>query len=137
MANAMKITFAGVIIIGAILFILFLNSTTKKETEVKIAGETFEITGSYGKLFNFKDVTSIELKDTLPTIGRKTNGAGLGEVKKGYFELDGMGNSLLFINANKGPFLYIKAGDTQIIMNYIDGEKTKKLYQDMKTRWKK
>ena len=132
---AISIGLAGIVLVGVVVFLIFLNISTTKEAAVIINSQTFEIKGMYGNSFSFKDVTSIELKDTIPTVGMKTNGAGLGETKKGYFEVDGIGECLLFIHINKGPYLYIKAGNRQIIINYKDEEKTKQIYQTMMASW--
>lgn len=126
-----------IILLGVFLFLMYLNKSTKKESDVVISGDNFQIKGMYGKTFNFKDVASIELKDSIPAIGNKNNGAGLGEVKKGYYEISGMGECLLFIHVNRGPYLYITVGDTKIIMNYSDADKTQQLHKDLAEKWKK
>jgi hypothetical protein len=85
----------------------------------------------YGKTINFSDVESIELKDSMPATGAKTNGAGLGQVKKGYFDVGGIGNSLLFVHSDNGPFIFIDTKERMVIINYSDAEKTKTVYQDL------
>ena len=135
--SAAKIGLAAVILIGVFVFLFFLSMKTTKEADMVITRETFEIKAMYGSTFKFSDVTSIELKDNMPAVGKKVDGSGLGESKKGYFEVDGMGKCLLFIHADKGPFLYINVSNTHIIMNYKDGIKTKQVYQDLIANWNK
>jgi hypothetical protein len=146
MANKTKVRWTGstvsipltaIILIGAFIFVYFLTASTKKEAEVVISSSGFEVKGMYGKTFSFKDVASIELKDSLPAVGNKTNGSGIGQNKKGYFDVAGMGNCLLYVNSDTGPFIYIKAGNTQIIMNYKDGEKTRQVCKDILAGWGK
>lgn len=132
-----KLALVVILIVGVSLFIFFLGKSTNKETEVVISDTTFEVKGMFGETFSFDKVTSIEMKETMPTIGKKINGSGLGEVSKGSFELEGLGECKLFTLSRSGPFLYILVDEKYIIINYKDKEKTEKLYNDLLVAWKK
>lgn len=128
---ALTVGLTAVILVGVLVFLVYLFSATKNEAEVVVNGTSFEVKGMYGGTFSLKDISSIELKDTMPAVGAKTNGSGLGETMKGYFKVEGLGECLLFIDADNGPYLFITVGGKHIIMSYKDGEKTKQVYQEL------
>jgi hypothetical protein len=135
--SAAKQLIAAVTILAVVAVVLLvLNFTTRKESEVVINGDgNFTITGMYGKTIGFNNVHSIKLKDPMPAIGTKTNGAGLGDVNKGYFDVSGVGNSLLFVHTSKGPFIFIETNERMVIINYKDADKTKSVYDKLLIGW--
>lgn len=67
----------------------------------------------------------------MPSIGKKVNGAGLGEFKKGDFEVEGIGTCRLFLHSEDGPFIYIIVSNKYNIINYNDASKTKALHMEL------
>lgn len=140
----MKIRLNGLIASFAVLAVIFVFMTTvfafiflsfkstMQETEVVITPDTIEFKGIYGGKYAMGDVVEIILKDTLPTVLKKINGAGLKDIKKGCFHLEGIGECKLFVhNVKKGPFVYIKVNEQYIIINYKDQAKTEQLYNTL------
>ncbi len=123
---------AGLIIaVAAVVFTIVLMNGTKQETEVLITNKQIEITGQYGVTYQISEVSEVRLESTIPKINRKVNGSGLGDIKKGDFEVEGLGKCRLFIHAQSGPFVYILVEDSYTIINFEDGSKTEKLYEDL------
>ncbi|MBH1939998.1 hypothetical protein I5677_03690 [Mobilitalea sibirica] len=123
----------AIILVGVTIFLVVLYNSTKKETEIVISDEYFEVQGMFGATYYFDDIEVIELRDTIPKITRKNNGSGLGEVKKGDFEVEGLGSGKLFILSKEGPYIYVQTKDSYVIINYKDQTKTKELYESLTT----
>jgi len=121
----------GIIVIASILFVAILFKSISKETEIVMSDNYFEVTGIYGDKFNYKDISLVELKDTLPKVISKINGADLLETKKGYFDVTGLGKCELYILVNKGPFLYLTINHKYVIINYKNENKTEQLYKNL------
>lgn len=133
----LKIALAVILIAGISLFVFFLGQSTNKETEVVITATSFEVKGMFGGTYGFDKVTAIEMKDTIPAVGKKINGSGLGEVMKGSFEVEGLGECKLYVLSKSGPFLYVLADGEYVIMNYKDKANTEMLYNNLLAKWKK
>jgi hypothetical protein len=116
------------------LFVLNLYNTTNKETEIVLKDDSFEVKGMFGDTFLYDRIQSVELKDTIPAIGRMANGSGLGEVQKGIFEVQGLGECKLYKFSDNGPFIYVNVSGKYVIINYKEKEKTEKLYADLKAK---
>lgn len=134
--NKIGIIFGSVMVIVVMIIIAVTTLRTNQETKVTFSDQYFTIKGMYGDQYNYADINLIELKDTLPEITNKTNGAALGKTKKGYFDVTGLGNCILFLFENQGPYLYLKIHDKYIIMNFKDADKTKQLYDELSGRVK-
>jgi Ca2+/Na+ antiporter len=119
-------------LLGAAIFLFVLVNGTKKETEVIIQGNQIVFKGQYGVTDNLKEITDIQLKDDIPAIGMKVNGAGLGEIMKGDFKVEGLGTCRLFVHSEKGPFIYMLVGGKYTIINFIDSAKTMAIYEELK-----
>jgi hypothetical protein len=131
--NSMIATVLGLaIILCTAIFIMVLVNGTKKEAEVLIKENRIEIKGQFGTAINIKDITGIELIDTIPAVGFKVYGAGLGEIKKGDFNVEGLGTCRLFIHSKEGPFIYIIADNKYTIMNFKDASNTASLHGELK-----
>jgi hypothetical protein len=132
------------IIIGSIsLLIIFTFIGTgilmyrgSKPTEFTVVNGYLDIQGFYGEKINFEDIKEISLKDAIPKVNYKSNGFALGSKKKGYFKLDEVGSSKLFIDDSKPPFIFVKTSSKLYILNYPIEEQTKELYNILMAEWK-
>jgi len=104
---------------------------TKQETQVLVTDTQIEIIGQYGVVYQIQDVAEVRLESTIPNINRKVNGSSLGSVKKGNFEVEGLGKCTLFVHVQSCPYVYILIENNYTIINFEDGEKTQKLYEDL------
>ena len=127
----------GVLILtGVVFFIYFLGQSTTKETEVLLTDKSVEVKGMFSTSIDYEKISSVELKDNLPAIGRKNNGSAVGGAYKGNFMVDGLGECKLYVLSGNGPFVYIKADEKYIIINYKDKEATEKLFNELSAKWK-
>lgn len=120
------------IFLGSVLFVVFLMNGTKQESEVLIYENTVEIKGQFGTVIDTDDITDVRLVDTIPAVSYKVNGAGLGEIKKGDFKVEGLGTCKLYIHSGSGPFIMLSLKNQYIIINFVDLNKTESLYGDLK-----
>lgn len=121
-----------IIFLGVAIFLFILINGTKKETEVSIQGNQIVFKGQYGVTDNLKEITDIQLKNDIPAIGMKVNGAGLGEIMKGDFEVEGLGTCRLFVHSEKGPYIYMMVDGKYTIINFKDSAKTMAIYEELK-----
>jgi hypothetical protein len=99
------------------------NLVTKKDT--------FEITGMYGDEWELENIQQIELLEKMPKVLSKQNGFGMATMAKGHFNVKGYGSSLLFINKDSSPYLYIELKNKRIFINNEDSNQTKKWYEEL------
>lgn len=116
-------------VVAASVF-MFVNGTLK-ETEVIIQDNQIIFKGQYGVTDGLKEVTDVQLKNDIPAIGMKVNGAGLGEIMKGDFKVEGLGTCRLFVHSEKGPFIYMMVDGKYTIINFKDSAKTKAMYDEI------
>jgi hypothetical protein len=120
----------GLVIVAAVaVFVIVLFNSIKKETEVSITETQIEIIGHYGTTYQIQDVDEVSLEDAIPKINRKVNGSELGDIKKGNFEVEGLGNCKLFIHSKSGPYVYILMDNGYTFINFEDSNKTQNLYE--------
>jgi len=102
-----------------------------------IAEGSLEIKGLYGEKIAFTDINDIDLKDDLPPITFKANGSSLGNKKKGYFNLQSVGQAKLYVNTSSSPFIFIKGDEKLVIINFDDEQETRELFKSLMTEWEK
>lgn len=137
------LSIAFLVITAIVVSILLYQSY--QPTEVLITEEYLEIKGLYGEKIAMTDITEIALIQELPPITSRTNGAAIGERKKGHFRLKDLGAAKLFLDRGKPPFIFIErdaqeakeAKAKPIIINTVSEEKTRELYDALFAVWKK
>lgn len=117
--------------VGALLYF------GSKTPVIDINSNYIAISGMYGIQIPMQDISDIRLEEKIPKVIRKTNGSDVGPKLKGHFVLEGMGAVRLFVNKDKGLFIYIQEGSSYIIVNDDDAEKTKALYENLKLNFEK
>ena len=90
------------------------------------------INGVYGERIDYKNISNLYIKDSIPDITFRTNGSAVGDMLKGYFNVTGMGNVKLFINKGIKSYIYIETSSGTIILNSEDEQKTRELYDKIK-----
>lgn len=121
------------ILIGAGEFVLLLFRGTKQPAEVVITSDTVTVTGQYGADYPLSSIRSVRLLESIPAIGTKVNGAGLGDIKKGDYKVEGMGVCRLFLHTDTGPYLVLDLNDGHVILCFEDAQKTQALYHQLST----
>jgi hypothetical protein len=123
--------FALIIVAGVVIFVISLSGSTNEETQAVIGADSIEFTGMYGATYGFSDIAEIKLEDAMPAAGYKYDGSGLGEVKKGDWEVEGLGRCRLFVMSKTGPFIIMRTAGGYVIINFKGSEKTRELYQSL------
>ncbi len=119
------------VILAVTAFLIYMNKNFKVDTEIVITDTTLEVMGMYSGIFELSSVSSVELKDSLPKILERSNGAAINSVKKGDFKLEELGLCRLYLISEEGPYLYIKVNDFYVIINYQDRSRTEALYREL------
>ena len=119
------------VILAVTAFLTYMNKNFKVDTEIVITDTTLEVMGMYSGIFELSSVSSVELKDSLPKILERSNGAAINSVKKGDFKLEELGLCRLYLISEEGPYLYIKVNDFYVIINYQDRSRTEALYREL------
>ena len=115
------------LIFGGIGFFIFYAS---KEPEVFVKEDKLIITGLNGVNVPVEHIYSVNLVDTIPNIVLRTNGLGLGCVRKGYFKFENNESPLLFLQTCERPYIQvIYKDDNTIFINFKSERKVKDIYQ--------
>lgn len=121
-------SFITAILVG--VFVLIGYSI--QEPEVSVEGSSLKISGFYGETIPLDKIRAVSMMDSMPQIGFKTNGFGLGEVRKGYFKIAGMGTVKLILTTETKPLVRIDLDGNVLIFNTDDSTKTKRIYQTIR-----
>jgi hypothetical protein len=95
------------ILIAALIFILALMALGTRENEMRISTEKITIDGMYGEEIAVSGILSVCLVDSLPLITLRTNGFGLGNIRKGYFMTSNGIDVKLIMNSGNNPCILI------------------------------
>jgi hypothetical protein len=96
-----------------------------------VSSSSLKISAIYGEIIYFKDIRALSISDKLPEIQMKTNGSALGNILKGYFLMEDLGEVRLFLNADVPPYITIVTAEETIILNTGEPYKTKTLYTEL------
>lgn len=100
-----------VILVGTLVFVGVLLGYGLKEDKLILESQAILFEGHYGETLTPSDVRSIELVDQLPQITFKTNGFGLGSVRKGYFRTKEKEVVKLILNGDQQPVILFTKTD--------------------------
>lgn len=123
---------ATVVLVSLVaVFIFKENSAT---TQVTITSSNVQVSAGVmdSSSFQTSQVKSIYLKDTLPKTSDRV-GYQMGDTRRGMFTVEGLGRGHIYVENNRGPFLYVIMKDGSFtIFNYSDSTKTNQLYAKLK-----
>jgi hypothetical protein len=129
--NIIGIVLTAVVIVAAAVFLVYLFNATNEETEAVFKDDSVEFTGMYGISYAYADIKGVSLEDSIPAVGKKLDGSGLGDVMKGDWDVEGMGKCRLFVMSKTGPYIVMDTSGGYAIISYKDPEKTKALYESL------
>lgn len=119
--------FTGLVLIAAAGLMLYGH----RSSPVELESDGIVIGGIYSTTIPREEITGIELKEELPEIISKNNGFSSGQIRKGHFTLEELGRGRLYLESNRGPFIYILTGDSHVLINYQDPLRTEALYKTL------
>ncbi|MDD4783890.1 MAG: DUF3784 domain-containing protein [Syntrophaceticus sp.] len=129
-ANITVLVISAVVVIAVVGGIIW----TAKPNEFALEQNELRIIGVYGTDIGYSDIESLELSEAIPQLKVRSNGLGLGPIQKGHFKTEDMGDALLFMQSKSGPVIIIqREGQEMVMINFADSEKTRMLYQQLKS----
>ena len=105
-----------------------------KDTKITINEDGLEIHGMYGGYYPWSEIKNIEMKETLPKIQFKINGASLAGKLKGHFRSKELGNIKVFLDKKVTPFIYFDYKGKKIIFNLSSSVATKLAYGSIREK---
>lgn len=119
--------FKAIILIGVVILIIIGLMPPRISTE-----ETgLKISGLYGDLYQWADISEVSLLSQMPVIGTRTNGMDLGPVLRGHFQVKEYGDSLLQINQNHPAFVSFKYQNKFIFVSFKSSDAAKAIYDTL------
>lgn len=113
-------------LIGGFMIEESLQSTTlsvdNKELNIKA--------GAVERFYDTKSINKIYINNTIPDHS-KSSGEGIGSIERGTYDVNGLGKGSIFLESEKGPYLYVIMGKDFVIINNKDASKTKKFYKEL------
>lgn len=86
--------------------------------------------GAVERFYHTNSITNIYLKNTIPNHS-KTSGEGIGSIERGTYYVDGIGSGSVFLESDKGPYLYVIMGKDFVIINNKEASKTEQFYKEL------
>lgn len=125
------IAIGTIVLIAFIGIILHMKQNADYRHEVIFGEKGIQVTGLHGGIYEYNSITSVEIRDEIPSVLARTKGVAIGEVKKGTFELQSLGLSRLYLLRDAGPYLFIKVNDFYVILNDEVPEKVHGIYEQL------
>lgn len=121
----------GIVVIAVVAVMLGYGLIS---TKYEINNDRVKFTGQYGTEIKVSDIDSVTIIDKMPSIKARTNGLGLGPIRKGFFSIEDQGKCRLFLHSYQGPFVKISTQDQGVIyVNFKNREKTELVYLAIKS----
>lgn len=125
-------TFAIIFLTATLILLMSIIPIAYIEPNIIIHKENITISGVYGESIPLDQISHVQLIEATPKIKLRTNGIAIGEIKKGYFSTDTLGNIKLIVHKDKKPFLHIETENKRhIIINFRDPNKTLVIYNSI------
>lgn len=121
--------------LGSVLLIVaaFLIYTSR-DINVTLNQGNMKIEGIFSATITYSEISQMDTVAVMPEIESKTGFAFAGHYK-GYFQLQGLGKTEIFVNMNHPPFIHIEMKDGEIFyLNHSDPEKTRQLYNELQVK---
>ncbi len=123
-----------VAILGAVgvLFYVELQPPT-----VEIRETSFTIGSAiYDADVSFSAVTAISLEGSIPQIRSRTNGFAAGEILRGHFRIDGLGDGQLYVKRGQPPFVRVVYEGGYVYLGYADPRRTEAAFKALDDAWR-
>lgn len=115
------------LIIAAIIGVIFGIELNAK-TQFNVSGKDVQIkAGLESTSFNLDDIKKVYIKNTIPSF-RKVSGLDTKQINRGRFNVSGYGEGYIFLETNKGPYLYVMLKNGFVIINSKDASKVNTYY---------
>lgn len=130
-----KMTIIAVLILVLIIALpigVILGIELNGKTSFSVNGKDVEIKSGLEKTsFNVDDIKNVYIKNTIPHFS-KVSGLNMGDLNRGRFDVSGYGDGYIFLETNKGPYLYVMLKNGFVIINSKDTSKINSYYDKIK-----
>jgi preprotein translocase subunit YajC len=127
----MVLLFLGILFMGIVAMLMYSSQPAR----VTATSEYVQIDGIYSLQKKMKHIRDIKLLQDIPEIKWKTNGFNFGNIRKGNFTLQDLGNGKVYMQSQNPPFIFIKTDESFILINYTDAAETNKVFNSLHSKW--
>ncbi|MDO4535913.1 MAG: DUF5808 domain-containing protein [Clostridium perfringens] len=100
-----------------------------------LENENVVVSGTFGELLPYKEMTSVQYLDKVPKVEMKLDGVQVGSKYFGFYDIEGIGKAKLYIENINEPVVKIVAnGYLPVYINYSRLSSTQWLYNSIVTR---
>ena len=131
MRNKIAAIAVAIIVAAVIVFVGFMMARDSKAAKFEVTADTLSIQCSFGVDVPLDEIKDLKLTDKLPAIAIKTNGAGIGGMKKGEYQLEDGRQARLYLDIEQPLFITFTQADTVFFLNAETTEDTHKLYDQL------
>jgi hypothetical protein len=119
----------GIVVIALVAVMIGYGVIPSK---FKVSDDRISFSGKYGTEIEISNVEAVSLINSMPPIKARTNGLGLGPIRKGFFRIGDQGKCRLLLHSFQGPFVKISTKDQgTIFVNFKDQAKTESVYAEI------
>jgi hypothetical protein len=121
-----------IIVVVTLGFVYFLIQGSFAKPTYSFSNNSLIITGQYGVEIDLSETTLIHQLSLLPPTEAKTNGAAIGEIKRGYFKINGSKVYLNIMDKSASNYILITDKDgSKYYINCASPEETNNLYNEI------
>lgn len=132
-----KMTLIAVLIIIVITVVpigVIFGIELNGKTAFSVNGKDVRIkAGLESTSFNLDDIKKVYIKNTIPNFS-KVSGLDMGDLNRGRFNVSGYGDGYIFLETNKGPYLYVMLKNGFVIINSKDASKVNEYYHKINNK---
>lgn len=134
LAGAVPALIVSVVTIVGLVVGGWLFYAGSRAPETHVSDGTMSIDGLYSTMIHRTDVIRISLEEQL-RIGRRIHGFSGGRYVRGFFEVEGLGRSRLFVARDTPLLLVIRTKTEPLVIGFDDPLRTRALYAELQRSW--
>lgn len=131
MKNKILIPIVLVLVVAFVVFIGTMMARDSKAAKFEITEDALSIQCSFGVDVPLSEIENLSTTDTLPAVGTKTNGAGIGSMQKGQYNLKDGRKARLYLDKTQPLFITFTQGDTVFFLNTDTQEDSQALFEQL------
>lgn len=131
MKNKILIPIVLVLVVAFLVFIGTMMVNDSKAAKFEITEDSLSIQCSFGTDVPLSEIENLTTTDTLPAVGTKTNGAGIGSMQKGQYNLKDGRKARLYLDKNQPLFITFTQDDTVFFLNADTQADTQALFDQL------
>jgi len=131
--SATRLALLGAVLVAVgVLAVLRIVSVQTRPPLVTVTPQAIAVDSLfYGDTYPMAEVTSVSLERCLPRILARTNGFAGNGLLRGWFEVQGMGRTKMFVDVGSAPYLVLRTRRGVVIVNFSDPQRTQALYEEV------